>query len=57
MKTKLSLTRLGITYGELKFDEKSIFKTSFGFTNYWQYKPTEADDVDSLGVILLLAVY
>ena len=51
MKTKLVLTRFGLTYGELKFDEKPVFTTSLGYTAYWQYKPTNANGADSPGVI------
>ena len=51
MKTKLVLTRFGLTYGELKFDEKPVLTTSLGYTAYWQYKPTKADGAGSPGVI------
>ena len=50
LKTKPILTRFGLTYGELKFDEKSFFKTSLRYTAYWHYKPTKANDAASAGV-------
>ena len=50
MKTTLNLTRFGLTYGELKFDEKFFFKTSLGYTAYRHYKPTKANDAESPGV-------
>ena len=34
MKTKLILTRFGGTFGTLRFDERSFFKTFLGFTPY-----------------------
>ena len=50
MKTKLILTRFGGTSGTLRFDKRSFFNTSLGFTPYWVYKPTNAIHADSLGV-------
>ena len=47
MNTKLILNRLGGTFGTLTFDEKSFFKTSIGFTSYWDYKPTNEKPADS----------
>ena len=49
-KTKLILTRFGLTFGTLRFDEKSFFKTLMGFTQQWDYKPTDAIQADSSGV-------
>ena len=39
MKTQLILIRFGGTFGTLRFDEKSVFKTSLGFTPFWDYNP------------------
>ena len=50
MKTKLILTRFGLTFGTLRFNEKSFFITSSGFTTYWDFKPTNAINADSSGV-------
>ena len=41
-KTKLILTRFGSTFGTLRFDEKSFFRTLLKFEPYWDYKPTNA---------------
>ena len=49
-KTKLNLTRFGSTFGTLGFVERSYFNTLLGFTPCWDYKPTNAIHVDSLGV-------
>ena len=49
-KTKLILTRLGSTFGTLSFDEKYFFHTFLKFEPYWDYKPTNAFNADSLGV-------
>ena len=49
-KTKLLLTRFGCTFGTLRFDEKSFFISSLGFTPYWDYKPTNATHSDGHGV-------
>ena len=49
-KTKLILTRLGSTFGTLRFDEKSFYHTLIGFTPFWDYKPTNAIHADSNGV-------
>ena len=49
-KTKLILTRFGLTFGTLTFDEISFFNTLLGFAPYWDYKPTDAIHVDSPGV-------
>ena len=35
-KTKILLTRFGLTIGTLGYDEKSFFKTFLGFTPYWK---------------------
>ena len=50
MKTKLTLTRFGSTFGTLRFDEKSFFNTLLGFTPYWDYKPTNANHANNSGV-------
>ena len=50
MKTKLSLTRFGGTFGTLRFDENSFLNTFLSFTSYWDYKPTNAIHADSPGV-------
>ena len=42
MKTKINITGFGGSFGILKFDEKSFFENSLGFTPYWNYKPTNA---------------
>ena len=49
-KTKLFLTHFGLTFGTLRFDNKSFFKTLLGFTPYWDYKPTNAIHAGSPGV-------
>ena len=49
-KAKLLLTRFGITFGTLRFGEKSFFHTILGFDPYWDYKPTNAIHADSPGV-------
>ena len=49
-KVKLTLTRFGLTFGILRFDEKSFFHTILGFDPYWDYKPTNAIHADSPGV-------
>ena len=49
-KVKLILTRFGDTFGTLRFDKKSFFHTLFGFTPYWDYKPTNAIHADAPGV-------
>ena len=48
-KVKLILTRFGESFGTLGFDEKSFFHTLFGFTPYWDYKPTNAIHADAPG--------
>ena len=50
MKTKRILTRFRLTFGTIKFNEKSFFNTLLGFTSYWDYKPTKAIHADSPGV-------
>ena len=47
MKTKLILNRFGGNFGTIRFDEKSFFNTSLGFTPYWDCKPTNAFHADS----------
>ena len=49
MKTDLLLTRFGETFGTLKFDE-NFFCRRLGFTQYWDYKPSNASLADSTGV-------
>ena len=49
-KTKFILTRLGSTFGTLRFGEKSFFHILQGFDQYWDYKPTNAIHADSPGV-------
>ena len=49
-KVKLILTRFAETFGILRFDKKSFFHTLFGFTPYWDYKPTNAIHADAPGV-------
>ena len=49
-KVKLILTRFGLTFGTLRFDEKSFFNTLLSFDPYWDYKPTNAIHTDSPGV-------
>ena len=49
-KVKLLLTRFGITFGTVRFDDKSFFHTLLGFDPYWDYKPTNAIFADALGV-------
>ena len=50
MNTKNSLTLFGSTFGTLRSDGKSCFNTFFGFTPYWDNKPTKAIHSDSPGV-------
>ena len=49
LKTKLLLTHFGSTFGTLRFDEKSLFKTLLGFKPYGDYMPTNAIHTDSPG--------
>ena len=50
METKLILTRLGGTFGTLRFDENPFFKTLLGFSPNWYYKPSNAIHAASPGV-------
>ena len=50
MKTKLILTRFGLTLGTLRVDEKSSFNTLLEFPPFLVFKPTNAIHVDSSGV-------
>ena len=50
MKTKPLLTQFGLTFGTLRIDEKSFFKTLWGFTPFWDYKATNAILADIPGV-------
>ena len=52
MKTKFISKRSGGTFGTLRFDEKSFFNTLSVFTPYWDYKPTNANNANSLGVYI-----
>ena len=49
-KTKLILFRFGSTFGTLRFNKKTFSHTFLGFAPYWDYKPTNAFNVDSPGV-------
>ena len=49
-KVKLILTRFVLTFGTLRFGEKSFFHTLLGFDPYWEYKPTNAIHADSPSV-------
>ena len=51
MKRKSILTRSGLTFGTLTFDEKSFSSTALGFTPYGHYKPTNDIHADSLDVL------
>ena len=50
MKTKHILTGSGLTFGTLRFEEKFLLDEFFGFSPDWDYRPTNAIDVDSPGV-------
>ena len=50
MKTKIILTRFGLTFGTSRFNDKSFFNTLLGFTPCWDYKPTNAVHADNPGV-------
>ena len=50
MKTKFNLKWFGRTFGTLGLIEKFFLNTLRGFIPYWDYKPTNALHVDSLGV-------
>ena len=50
MKTKLILTRVGGSFGKLRFVEKSFSITLLSFTPYWDCKPNNAVHVDNPGV-------
>ena len=56
MKTKLLLTRVGLTYGELKFDEKSFFKTSLGYTAFGIINPLKQMTLIFQAYILVMKV-
>ena len=49
-KTKLILTRFGLTIGTLRFHEKSLFIRLLAFVPFWNYKPTNAYHADNPGV-------
>ena len=54
MKTKIILKYKGgqkrFGLGTLRFDEKSFFHTLLGFSPYWDYKPTNSNDLPIPGV-------
>ena len=50
MKIKPVLTGFGLLIGNLGFVEKSFFDTLLFFTQYWDYKPTNAYHADIPGV-------
>ena len=50
MKTKLTLTPFGGTFGTLPFYERSFFIALLDFTPHWVYRPTNAIHAVSLGV-------
>ena len=55
LKTKLVLTPFGGTFGMLKFNEKSFFKSLLGFTPYQEdYKITNAIYAESQSYILVI---
>ena len=47
MNTKLILTRFGLTFATLRFEEKSFFNTLLGFAPYWEYTPANAIHADN----------
>ena len=47
LEAKIFLTLVGGTFGMLRFDEKTFFKTSLGFTPYWDCTPTNASHVET----------
>ena len=49
MKTKINLSRSGLNYGKLTFEENSFFRTQLEFTLFWYYKRTDAIDAECLG--------
>ena len=50
-KTIFFSTRFGLTFGTLKFKEKTFFfNPILGFTPCWDFKPTIAIHADSRGV-------
>ena len=49
-KVKLIVTRFRLTFGTIRFGEKSFFHTLLGFDPYWDYKPTNEFNADSPGV-------
>ena len=50
MKTKISLTRFGETFGTLRFNDESFSNKLLGFPAFWDYKSTNAIHADSPGV-------
>ena len=53
MDKKLSLKRIGGTFGTLRYDEKHFFKTLLGYTPYFDYKPTNDFNAISPGVYIV----
>ena len=41
-------------FGTLRFDEKTIFNTLFGFEPHWDYKTTNAIHADARVYILVI---
>ena len=50
MKAKHILTRFGVAFEYLRFDERSFLNILRGFTPYWDYKLTNAFHAGSPGV-------
>ena len=48
--TKLTLSRFGLAFVTLLFDENSFFNTLLGLTSFGDYKPTYAVHAKSPGV-------
>ena len=49
MNIKLILNRIGGKFGTLRFNEQSFLNTSLGFTQYWDYNPSNAIHADRPG--------
>ena len=47
LKTKLILTHFGGTFGVLRFEERYSFNVVLGFTQYWDYNPTNSIHADN----------
>ena len=50
MKVLLTLSRFGLTFGTLRFDEEYSFNSILGFRPTWDYKTTNAVHAESPGV-------